>query len=839
MGILDRLLRRGTDAEKAAPPTPSAQRFEQFVEAARGSSWSEKFSELDEAKPILDSDPRDQIDTALLAVEFVDRHIDSLRTKHGSISYSMGDMEVQSKVAALASRLLQRGLPFTDRDFEQLLAGVAKHEHLLPVKAVLRAIEKQLDGAKPDATLEAALKRFRKGLRRNNYSEARKLEERVDAILAGPARQTEVRIEAVDAWTVALCGHIADDAARWSDLLSHCAKATSSKPSKRWLKEAASAVEQVGTDAHGRLLGTVLAAVGAKAPFPVKVAAYWGDDGWLDGHPKLVSDRYSDLLRGLVWSAVAGDLDSQLGAIGDAAERCFKKLAGHGPLAPKVGNACLFALSQASSLNGVGQLSRLKTRVKHASVRAQLDKALAAAAERAGLSQADLEDIAVPTCGLTGVGERIEVLGDFAAKLRLVGAGGTELLWRKESGKTQKSVPAAVKAEHAAELADLKKSAKELKKMLPAQRARIERMLLTQRTLPFADWRARYWEHPLVGYLARRLIWRIGMDGPLVTALDGQLVDIDGRAQEPDDAAPVALWHPIESPAETVRRWREWLADHGVTQPFKQAHREIYLLTDAERATETYSNRFAAHILKQHQFNALCRERGWHYTLQGGWDSHNTPYVDLPDHGLRVEYWVDPAGDLEAEMTEAAVYLYIATDQVRFYRMHEDGPMPIDQVPPIAFTEMMRDVDLFVGVCSVGNDPAWQDGGLDGRYRDYWNGYAFGELTESAKTRRVALERIVPKLKIADRCTLGDRFLSVRGELRTYHIHLGSGNIRMSPNDQYLCIVPGRKAGSAPVNVMLPFEGDSVLSIILSKAFLLAADKKIKDPTIVSQIKGR
>jgi hypothetical protein len=36
---------------------------------------------------------------------------------------------------------------------------------------------------------------------------------------------------------------------------------------------------------------------------------------------------------------------------------------------------------------------------------------------------------------------------------------------------------------------------------------------------------------------------------------------------------------------------------------------------------------------------------------------------------------------------------------------------------------------------------------------------------------------------------------------------------------------------------MLPFEGDTILSIILSKAFLLAADDEITDPTILSQIK--
>ena len=96
----------------------------------------------------------------------------------------------------------------------------------------------------------------------------------------------------------------------------------------------------------------------------------------------------------------------------------------------------------------------------------------------------------------------------------------------------------------------------------------------------------------------------------------------------------------------------------------------------------------------------------------------------------------------------------------------------------------------------------------------------------------------MPRLKIADRCTLADRFLEVRGELRTYRIHLGSGNILMSPNDEYLCIVPNQ--ASAPAGkLFLPFEGDTTLSIILSKAFLLADDTKIKDHSILSQIQRR
>ena len=62
----------------------------------------------------------------------------------------------------------------------------------------------------------------------------------------------------------------------------------------------------------------------------------------------------------------------------------------------------------------------------------------------------------------------------------------------------------------------------------------------------------------------------------------------------------------------------------------------------------------------------------------------------------------------------------------------------------------------------------------------------------------------------------------------------------MEPNDQYLCIVRGRSSsGKGPGKLYLPFEGDETLSLILSKAFLLAADKSITDPAITSQINRR
>jgi hypothetical protein len=310
----------------------------------------------------------------------------------------------------------------------------------------------------------------------------------------------------------------------------------------------------------------------------------------------------------------------------------------------------------------------------------------------------------------------------------------------------------------------------------------------------------------------------------------------DGSSFSPSEAARVRLWHPIDAPEALVAQWRTLLLDRQVRQPFKQAFREVYVLTPAEQETETYSNRFAAHILRYPQARALMTARRWGSNFLGPFDGGYNGIAKraFPSHEIRSEFWHD---QLESEFG-AEVPQHCTTDQVRFVRL---GPaeelMALTDVPPIVFSEAMRDVDLFVSVTSVGADRNWQDGGrnradpLDG----YWNSYWGGELTATAEVRRDAISRMLPGLAIADRLEVRDRWLVVRGDLRTYKIHLVSGNIMKSPADRYLCIVPSR--GSPADRVFLPFDDDPTLSVILSKAFLLAADTKITDRSIVGQIK--
>ncbi|HAW27880.1 MAG TPA: hypothetical protein DCY03_07135, partial [Planctomycetaceae bacterium] len=543
----------------------------------------------------------------------------------------------------------------------------------------------------------------------------------------------------------------------------------------------------------------------------------------------------------------------------------YKKVPGVGPRAIKVGNACVWALGQITNETALGQLALLKVKIKFGTAQKGIEKALNETAERMQVPREEIEEMGVPAYGLTEVGQLEEPLGDFTAQLTITGTTTTQLAWLKPDGKPQKSVPAAVKKDFPEELKELKASAKDIQKMLPAQRERIDNLFLEQKVWPFEIWKERYLDHPLVGTLARRIIWSFKSGDDVVDGiwLDSRLVDRNSEPIENLNATTtVELWHPIEKPVEVVMGWRDWLEEHKIQQPFKQAHREVYLLTDAERNTGVYSNRYAAHIIKQHQFNALCGARGWKNQLRLMVDDFYLPARKLlPKWNLRTEFWVEGIGDnYGVDTNDAGTYLYLATDQVRFYPLEaaarvshaggggygtwgeqgNDNPINLEEIPPLVFSELMRDVDLFVGVASVANDPTWSDGGPEGRYVDYWQSYSFGELTETAQTRKEILQRLVPRLKIASQCSFKEKFLLVQGTLHIYKIHLGSGNILMSPHDAYLCIVPNQSmADKSTNNLYLPFEGDKMLSIILSKAFLLADDTKIKDPTIVSQIQAR
>jgi hypothetical protein len=666
-------------------------------------------------------------------------------------------------------------------------------------------------------------------------------------------------IQPGEAWSDAALADLAQmegqTARAWNALLIYCRPTTATPFTDRWRAGAGSYVDAVGFDDFKEHVLRWFPLVDKPRTQPYLSALPWEPD-----HTHLLLPQHTTILRGLALCCSLRD-DAELArALARLAISAYRKISGRGPRLVSLGNACVTALSLMPGKTAIGQLAILKVKVKFGTAQREIAKAFDAAAARESMPRDEVEELAVPSYGLEEVGHFHASFGEYQAELTIDGAGAS-LHWLK-GDRPVKSAPAAVRKEHAEEYKELQAALKDIKAMLPAQRERIDGLFLARRSWPLSVWRERYLDHPLVGTIARRLIWTFTTRGKAADGMwhAGALLGLNEKPLTLAGEPAVSLWHPIDWPVDQVLAWRSWLERREVVQPFKQAHREVYVLTDAERRTGTYSNRFAAHVLKQHQFNALCAARGWKNSLRLMVDSSYPPASRaLPAWGLRAEFWIEGAGDQYGRDTnESGVYLYLATDQVRFYaedapqlyahasgggyhgrwgrNRDADAPLPLETIPPLVFSEIMRDVDLFVGVSSVGNDPNWSDGGPDGRYRDYWQSYSFGELSATAQTRRALLERLLPRLRIANRCTLSDRFLHVQGDIRGYKIHLGSGNILMTPNDQYLCIVPWQASEGAE-RVFLPFEGDNVLSVILSKAFLLADDAKITDPTITSQLK--
>ncbi|WP_299221896.1 DUF4132 domain-containing protein [uncultured Aquimarina sp.] len=745
----------------------------------------------------------------------------------GTSYYWVGD--ILTKLLSLSIRAAD--LHFSQEELVKIIEGfiATKKGYFLvsdwPFIPLLSKMEKyvQEHGLSPEIEKGLALITKKIANRREVYADEVKILDRIRQIKQGP---TEFAIDQRDALGKAIVSTAKSFSGKKQDifiaLLQHFAKgASKSSPAKIWLKHTDDKIKEIG---EGMIITSYLGWISIVTDVLKNIHR---DKSY---EFRFVSDSNLQLLRAAVWSASGINDDHLNQAIEELGLWSFKKLPSYGSVSAKLGNATIYTFSQLPYQDGISRLTKFRMKIKYPSVQTLIEKAIMRVAEAEGKTMDQIEELAVQDFGLNNEYEIIQKLGTYKGIVTIKNSTTVSLLWENEQGKQIKSIPKAIKDTYPEELKALKKQVKDIQSSLAAQRSRIEKIFVGKRQWKFSDWKSLYLDHPLLAFFGTKLIWNFKLADTTIQAIyhNNQFINPDGEVTQDVHRSEVSLWHPATAAITEVASWRNWLMTHQIRQPFKQAHREIYLVTDAELTTNSYSNRFAAHILRQHIFNALCRERGWRYQIQGQWDSYNTPTIKIPAWNYRVEFWVE---GIHGSANDMGIFNYLQTDQVRFYNKEEQVNM--EDVPTIVFSEMMRDVDLFVGVTSIGADPNWQDGGQEG-YQQYWTDYSFGDLATSGIERKKLLETLIPKLKIKDQCTFEGNFLVVKGAIRTYKIHVGSGNILMKPNDQYLCIVANRSKKSE--SIFLPFEGDTMLSMILSKALLLAEDKKITDSTILSQI---
>src|SRR5919198_1988422 len=304
----------------------------------------------------------------------------------------------------------------------------------------------------------------------------------------GGSAATRLPLVAGEAWSDAAISDVEgmDEARRlaWTELLNVCTKAGGSQPSAKWLKSAETPLGRLGYDQFKRALLRWFPLV--DKPRTQRV------ESWSQYQPdpnNMLEATGADVLRSLVWLCAVEEDREVARALTALAVSAYRKVPGVGPRCTRVGNACVWALGQMPGTAGGEQPAPPKGTGKFGRAERGVERPLARAAQRAGLAQDEIEEMSVPVYGLQEVGTRREQLGDFTAELLVTGTNSAELRWTGPNGKRQSSVPQAVKEEHTEELKELSGAVKDIRKMLPAQRDRIENLYLEQKSWPLPLWR--------------------------------------------------------------------------------------------------------------------------------------------------------------------------------------------------------------------------------------------------------------------------------------------------------------------------------------------------------------
>ena len=429
--------------------------------------------------------------------------------------------------------------------------------------------------------------------------------------------------------------------------------------------------------------------------------------------------------------------------------------------------------------------------------------------------------------------------------------GVIALAWETSSGRRQKSLPASLRTSDPGGIERVNKLVQSIRADLTTWKRRIEGYYLENVSWSYDQWRARYADHGTLSLLSRRLIWQAEADGETISfrpTRDG-CIGGTGKPVTVPASSTIALWHPIHARAEEVSDWQKQLLDREIIQPFRQAWREIYRVTDAERSTGTYSNRFAGHIIKQSTMRALAIDEGWKCPHRTGFDSpdDDPAHIVIPAFDLQAEYWTSAFHEFH-EFTPGGSFIFIKSDRVAFHTLdskakHGRGSqVTVETIPPLVFSEIMRHCDLFTSVAAVSIDPEWVDRGKDALHPtnydkahiEYWVRSQESPPLPSAKMRERMLAALLSNMTISDRVKIENNFVHVQGRLNNYCIHIGSSAVSIAENRRHVCIIPARSF--AKMRISLPFDADTTLTVILSKIMLLLNDDKIDDKIIVRQI---
>ncbi|MDR1701990.1 MAG: DUF4132 domain-containing protein, partial [Sporomusaceae bacterium] len=389
-------------------------------------------------------------------------------------------------------------------------------------------------------------------------------------------------------------------------------------------------------------------------------------------------------------------------------------------------------------------------------------------------------------------------VADTTLFLEFTAAGKAELICEKK-GKLLKNIPAALKKDpYVKELHEVKTA---LKNQLSRSLHSLEKAMENRDEFTFGEARELL-GHPVIGSLFRDLVFKCGSEVGFLSEKGLKGADGSEIKLTPKKVLTVAHCYDLF----TSGKWRD-LQRHAfatnLVQPFKQIFRELYLVNEDEKAEKIISRRYAGNQIQPKKAVALLKGRGWTVDYENGLQKvYHRENIVATMYALAD--WFSPS-ESEAPTLET----------VRFFERKSGKPVEFSAIDPILFSEVMRDVDLVVSVAHVG--------GVDPLASHSTTEMRSVIVTESMRLLQVKNIEVTAK------------HVKITGTYGEYSVHLGSGLAHRSGSGAiHILPVHSQHRGK----IFLPFlDEDPKTAEIVAKVLLLAKDKEIKDPTIMSQIR--
>jgi len=311
--------------------------------------------------------------------------------------------------------------------------------------------------------------------------------------------------------------------------------------------------------------------------------------------------------------------------------------------------------------------------------------------------------------------------------------------------------------------------------------------------------------NPVVASLASRLI--LFLDGAAFLWSPADPLDPSHPRPEVEQAAHISIAHPLAlSPRGLLSHWQQRVIDSRLGQPFKQVFRELYLVGESELAS-TSCLRFAGHPLIARRAFALLRTRGY---SPGRGDA----LKEWSSHGLHAHIrWAQPYENAGRLLTQPDPADAVTSGPIWFASSGEVR-VPLAEVPPIIFSETLRDADLLVSRAPAGE---------------------LGFTSEETRRLRATLVRYLTRalgltsIYVSEDCN----HVIVEGRRAMYRIHLGSGSVFLENSRRHLDLAA---IANKQMEDLLAESMDSRTAHILGLIAALTQDHQIADPHFLRQL---